>query len=112
MMAKMMAPKRLNGSQLEPLTGRINWPDALKGDEFAIARRQLDRLFAGRTVHTAGVGTALDSNVAAVTGEMREKLKAQINHMPANEYLAGKKFLDSLGYEARFAPGVEGLAAN
>jgi hypothetical protein len=98
--------------QLEPLTGRIHWPDALQGDEFALNRRQLDRLFAGRTVHNAGVGGSLDSGVAAITSEMREKLKAQINTLTASEYLAGKKFIDSLGYEARFAPGVEGLAAN
>jgi hypothetical protein len=111
-MAKVLLPKRLNGSQLEPLTGRIHWPAALQGDEYALARRQLDRLFAGRTVHNAGIGGALDSSVASITGEMRERLKAQIHTMTASEYLAGKKFIDSLGYEARFAPGVEGLAAN
>lgn len=112
LMAKMLAPKRLNGTQLEPLTGKINWPVALRGDDFALARRQLDRMFADRSAQNAGVGGELDSSVNSVTNEMRERLKSQINTMSASEYLAGKKFIDSLGYEARFAPGVEGLAAN
>jgi hypothetical protein len=110
-MARMMAPQRLNSYQLEPVTGKINWPAALQGDQFALARRQLERLFAARDAQTAGVGSATDANVNAITSQMREELKSQINTMSPSEYLVAKKFIDGLGYEARFAPGVEGLAA-
>ncbi len=111
-MAKMMAPARLNSYQLEPVTGKLNWPAALLREEFDLARGQLDRIFATRDAKTAGVGNITDANVNAITSHMREELKAQIKTMSANEYLAARKFIDGLGYEARFVPGVEGFAAN
>lgn len=110
-MAKMMTPQRLSSYQLEPNTGKIRWPDAFQGPEFAAARSQLEKMFATRTTENAGVGSTLDSRVNAITSEMRDALKSRIDNMPTNEYLAAKKFIDGLGYEARFAPGVEGLAA-
>lgn len=110
--AKMLAPQRLNGNQLDPLTGKLNWPAALQADEFALARRQLDRIFANRDLASAGVGNTTDAQVSAITSEMQAELKSQIKTMSPSEYLAAKKFIDGLGYEARFAPGVEGIAAN
>jgi hypothetical protein len=111
-MARMMTPQRLNSYQLEPTTGKLHWPASFQGAEFAAARQQLERLFAARSAQNAGAGGTLDSSVNAITNQMRDALKSQINSMPTNEYLAAKKFIDGLGYEARFAPGVEGLAAN
>jgi hypothetical protein len=111
-MARMMTPQRLNSYQLDPATGKIHWPAAFQGTEFTFARQQLEKMFTARSAQNAGVGGTLDSSVNAITGQMREALKSQINNMPTSEYLAAKKFIDGLGYEARFAPGVEGLAAN
>ena len=110
--ARMLAPQRLSPYQIEPVSGRIHWPAALQGPEFAEARKALQQIFASRDVHTSGVGNTTDSQVAEITAAMRDALKANIDAMTSSEYLAARKFVDGLAYEARFAPGVEGLASN
>ncbi|MCC7087415.1 MAG: hypothetical protein IT427_20625 [Pirellulales bacterium] len=47
-----------------------------------------------------------------ITDQMRDQLKSRIDAIPVNEYLTAKNFIDGLGYEVRFAPGVEGHTAN
>jgi hypothetical protein len=41
---------------------------------------------------------------------MQERLRSQIDELTPNEYVGAKNFLRSLAYEARFMPGVEGVA--
>jgi hypothetical protein len=107
--ARDAAPDRLSSLQLSP-TGQIQWPEALIRPEFDKFRAELDRIFASRTVANSGVGSSTETAIARLTGTMRRDLKARINDMPINEYMVAKTFLQSLAYEARFLPGLEGVA--
>jgi hypothetical protein len=104
------APDRLSVLQLQPLTGEINWPAALLRPEFANLRSKVEEVFENRTVSNTGVGSTAESAVARLTDTMQDNLKAQIDDLTPNEYVAAKGFLRSLEYETRFMPGVEGVA--
>ena len=47
-MAREGVPKPLGPSQMDPVTGQINWPDALQDDSFASQRGEVEQLFATR----------------------------------------------------------------
>jgi hypothetical protein len=92
-------PPRLTASQLEPSTGRITWPLALTRDGFAPQRSRLDELFASRA-HAGTTGDIAD----AITSEvrvLRDSLRDQIREIPTQDYMAARRFLDSLALEGR-----------
>ena len=108
--ARDAAPDRLSSLQLSPTSGQIQWPEALMRPEFDKVRPELEKVFAGRTVANSGVGSSSETAIARLTKTMRRDLKAKIHEMPINEYMVAKNFLRSLAYEARFVPGLEGVA--
>jgi hypothetical protein len=92
-------PKRLSPSQLDVVTGRIQWPMVLQADMFAENRAKLESIFASRTSRGA---MDLDNyrQVRELTDTMLADLKKQVRNVPAPQYLDGKNFLTSLAYEA------------
>ncbi|MFO0916747.1 MAG: hypothetical protein U0872_00325 [Planctomycetaceae bacterium] len=92
-------PPRLTGSQLEPSTGKIIWPSALLQDAFAIPRGELDQLFSSRA-HT-GTTSDLSAEISKQVRAMRDELRNHIRDMPTQEYMAARKFLDSLNQEGQ-----------
>jgi hypothetical protein len=94
---------RLSPSQLDPTSGKVYWPDALKDDKYAGQRNELDELFVLR----AHIGTTpdLSSRVHETARKMQSKLKGDIRKIPAHEYIAARKFLDGLAREARTPTG-------
>jgi hypothetical protein len=102
--ASIGVPARPAQHQFDRPTGIILWPETLAGDEFAAQRAQLEKLFGERVAGNFGVGSALYQGVSRATTEMKSTLKEQIRQLDPAEYLAARKFLDSLAYEARFAP--------
>lgn len=99
-LARSEAPQPLTSTQLDPLTGSINWPAVLSGAEYAGYRSQIEKLFNDRS---SGYSTQAD--ILKACNAFLEQLKADIMKFPANDYLSGRKFLDSLSYAAR---GVQG----
>ena len=97
------APKRLKPAEYQAARGKVYWPAVLRDSEFKGPRAQLDYLFARRDANS-GVGSANYRQVIANVQEMRDVLKTKINSVSNMEYMGGKKFLDSLAYEARNAP--------
>ncbi|MEX2141624.1 MAG: hypothetical protein WD894_20330 [Pirellulales bacterium] len=108
--ARDAAPDRLNTLQLSPTTGAINWPEALMRPEFDKLRPEVEKIFVNRTVANSGSGSSSETAIARLTKAMHQDLKAQINVMSTNEYMVARSFLRSLAYEARFVPGLEGVA--
>jgi hypothetical protein len=96
-------PSRLTTSQLDPSTGRIQWPTALMAATFEGQRKSLDALFEMR-VHTS-TNPGLASNVDKAVSAMRDSLRAKIREIPSQEYLEARRFLDSLALEGRSAVG-------
>ena len=110
--AKDQTPDRMTAYQYEPALGRIFWPPVLESEVYAADRAAIDKVMARRTVADSGLGTDSHREIDALTRQMESKLRSRITTMSTTEYLAAKKFLQSLRYEARFAPGADGLVSN
>lgn len=96
--ARSAVPKPLSTYELDPITGRINWPEALQGGEFAKQREDIERLLELRA-STSGGGD--NAQLQDVVQQMTATLKSNIQKLPVNDYIAARKFLDSLSYWAR-----------
>ncbi len=92
-------PARLTSSQLEPSTGRIIWPEALTRDSFAEQRTQLDQLFASRA--HAGTTADISDAISKEVRVMRDALRDQIRDIPTQDYMAARRFLESLALEGQ-----------
>jgi hypothetical protein len=97
-------PKPLSNHDLDAVTGEIRWPILLTGKEFDAQRVQLEKLFANRAYH--GVLGADDFLTAVrLSGAMLVSLKDRIQDFPPQQYVAARKFLESLTYEAGLPAG-------
>lgn len=95
-LARQQAPDPLSTSQLDALSGAIGWPAALRKPEYDALRQQLDKLFQQRA------GGFLDyQGIHDTCEKMLTLLKAEVMALPSNEYLAARKFIESLDYTAR-----------
>ena len=93
--AAQAAPKQLSSNEVDPVSGRINWPEGLQFDQFSEERAALDKLF----VKQAQYGTlGLSDHIAAGNQieAMSAKLKGMVSTLPAQHYVASKNFLKSL----------------
>jgi hypothetical protein len=95
-LARVEAPQTLTNTQLDPLTGAIAWPVPLAGPEYAMFRAPIEKLFADRYS-----GYSSFSQIQQAVQAFADQLKADIMKFQANDYVAAKKFLDSLIYAAR-----------
>jgi len=100
-------PSRLSASEWDPGRGVFVWPQSLGGDEFASDRTQIEALFAARDADpsAAGLGTANYREIKQTVMMMSDHLHSLIHQMSPDEYIPSSKFLKSLEFEARFAPG-------
>lgn len=97
-------PDRLSPGDLDAASGRVSWPLLLLADAFAPYRAQIEALFADRAA--GGELTVAGSlRVAETTKTMLGELKRRIAQLPSSEYMAARRFLESLAYEARSLPG-------
>jgi hypothetical protein len=95
-LARAEAPQTLTNTQLDPLTGTIGWPAPLALPEYAMFRTSIERLFADRYS-----GYSSFAQIQQAVQAFADQLKADIMRFQANDYVAAKKFLDSLIYAAR-----------
>lgn len=108
--ARQGAPDRLAPDQFDPAFGTLFWPAAFDDHRFAAERNALDRLMADRESQ-GGVGSAHYHDVVEITDSMRHDLRGLLDAMSPTEYVQAVKFLNSVAYEARFVPELNGLAA-
>ena len=73
--------------------------DRLQGSEFADLRKQVEQQFELRAKTSNVAGTT--QKIHTATQEMSSILRQEIEKVPANEYIAARKFLDGLDYTAR-----------
>lgn len=93
------SPPALDPTELDPVTGEIAWPDALLQDKYATQRDQLNELLSLKT--SAANTPGLSRKIYESCREMQTALLDEIRDMPAHEYIAARKFLDSLAMEGR-----------
>jgi len=110
-LARKQAPERLSERQYDRTLGRLNWPAPLMSDQFAPEREELTRLFEVRSPGDFGPATAFYGQVRRLTAQLEAKLKDKIDELSPAEYMAAKKFLLSLSYEAQQPLIGRGLAS-
>jgi hypothetical protein len=98
--AQAGAPQSLSDSQVNASTGAIDWPIALMLDDMAAQRKIVQSIYSER----ARVGTITPQQLITsqqTIDSMIAILKDHIKDFDPNTYLAGKNFLESLGYELK-----------
>ena len=80
--AREGVPKPLSPSQMDPVSGRVDWPSALQQPNFASQRGEVDQLFATRARY-GGLGYSDQMKVRQTLDAMSDELKAQIQADPA-----------------------------
>jgi hypothetical protein len=93
------APKPLNTSQLNPVSGGLNWPSALQQPSFDAQRNEIDQLLATQARYGA-LNYADQTKVRKTIDAMFAQLKAQIDQIPPMDYVACRNFLRSVNYAA------------
>ncbi|MGA2030624.1 MAG: hypothetical protein ABSG68_00065 [Thermoguttaceae bacterium] len=92
-------PKPLNTSQMDPVSGRLDWPAALQQDVFETERGVVDQLFA-TLARYGGLSYSDQLKVRQTVENMFSEMKAQIRQMPTSDYVASRTFLRGLAYTA------------
>src|SRR5438067_420470 len=99
-MARNAVPARLTPQDYDSTLGRLHWPAALLGDDFAAQRDALERMFYSRSPSDAGAGSEFYADVKQLSSSMQEKLSDHIGELDPSQYLAAKKFLAGVTVEA------------
>ncbi|MFH1354341.1 MAG: hypothetical protein ABIH36_03565 [bacterium] len=104
--------ERPNKFQLCSLSGKINWPGVLLADDFLDARIRLNSLFVQRLSGSPNSAEDNTHEIQEIIAQMREQLRLNIREMSSSDYLATRKFLESLARESQLAPRIDGVASN
>jgi len=91
------APKPLSPSEVNHVTGQINWPGPLQDDSFAAERTEVERYVEEKAKY-GKLSYADQMAVKKVLNTMAQQLKDQIQSIPPQDYVACKTFLNSLMY--------------
>ena len=91
------APAPLSPSQVNPVTGKIEWPVVLQIEAYASKRADLDQLLAKQAV-LGGLGYSDQEKARDSIDGIMETLRAQIHDVPPVEYVSARNFLRSLIY--------------
>ena len=110
-LARKEAPDRLSSQQYDTTLGRLHWPAALAGDEFAVERDALDQAFRSRSPGDVGPGTDFYAQVRQLTASMESILKANVSQLDPAQYVAAKKFIQGVAYESQQPLVARTLAA-
>ena len=93
--ARMGLPRALTPSQLDPVSGRLNWPGPLQDTSFESQRTELDPLVA-KWASVGGLDYSEKSQVRETVDAMFAQLKALIRDIPPQDYSASRGFLNSV----------------
>jgi hypothetical protein len=91
------APTPLSPSQVDPVTGRIDWPALLQTEPYAPQRAVLDPLVAKQAT-LGGLSYPDQEKAHDAIDAIMATLKGQIREVPSAQYLASRNFLSSLLY--------------
>lgn len=104
-MAKMAAPPRLGSTQLDPVTGHIEYPMILTDDRYKTYRGELDTLFAKRAASGGSIQYSDYQRIHNTVSQFIEALKTHVKDYAAGDYGRARTFLDSLAREATMPAG-------
>jgi hypothetical protein len=97
-------PKRLTSSELDPVSGTINWPILLQSDDLAELRQNIQKAFSER--HQLGVmGHNNYRMVQQLSENLMMEILVRIQNLAPSEYMQAKRFIEALIYEASLPLG-------
>lgn len=102
MAAAAELPPPLSSSDVDPVSGRINWPEPLLEPEYADLRNDLEQVFALRATTGRSTGTA--ARIREDARQLVDALRGNIETMSANEFVAARKFVDALYNSVELPP--------
>lgn len=98
-LAKERVPERLSVKELDPLTGRLEWPAVLEDNAFKAHRERLDELVSKWVRFNGEIGSdeylALQRSAKAMQAELKQRVK----QYPTADYIQAKKLLEGLAYQ-------------
>ena len=97
---KGTAPARLSANDVDPLSGKINWPEGLKRESFGRDRDLIDRLFAQRAKNYGVMNRDDYMQLQEVAKQMQKQLARDYKLIPTPQRIEARKFLRSLVYES------------
>ena len=103
--AREVTPDQLTVTQLDRVTGKIQWPRALMDERYDRTRGQLDTLYALRSDANGNIGMDTYRKLLATCDRLKTELKKNIRDYLPNDYVKATKFIDSLAFEARYPSG-------
>ena len=101
----MAAPPRLGSTQLDPVTGHIEYPTVLRDDIFTPYREELDKLFADRAASGGSVQYEELRRINDSVSKFIDVLRQNVGNYAAGDYGRARTFLDSLARESRLPAG-------
>jgi len=99
-MAKAAAPQRLGSTQLDPVTGHIEYPLILTDDAFKPYRDRLDTLFSRRAAAGGSIPLSDFQAIQQTVSQFIDSLKSRVKDYAAGDYGRARSFLDRLAHEA------------
>jgi hypothetical protein len=100
-LARMAAPPRLPSTQLDPVTGYIEYPLILTSDIYKSYRERLDSLFSQRAASGGSIRYDDFKAIETTISQFVETLQQHVGEYAAGDYGRARNFLDSLMNEAR-----------
>ncbi|QEG40150.1 hypothetical protein [Roseimaritima ulvae] len=110
-LAAARSPERLTVDEYDAESGAIRWPFPLDGAVFGEHRETILKLLNDRSVENSGWGSRNYEMIRREVSEMKEILEAGRDSIELNLYINALEFLESVEWEARFAPGTRVLTA-
>jgi len=96
-MAQSGVPKPISPSQIDPMTGKIDWPGPLQLDAFAPQRDVMNEIVTKQTT-LGSLGYSDKLKADETIDAMFAQLKTMIRDVPTAQYMASRDFLRSLLY--------------
>ena len=103
--AKMSSTPRLRSTQLDPVTGHIEYPLILTDDRYASYREKLDALFSERAISGGSLQYSQYLAIQNAVQQFIDALKSQVGKVPAGDYGSARTFLNSLARETKYSSG-------
>jgi len=93
-------PKQLSAHDIDPLTGQIDWPKALREPEYSKFTKTLDEMFQYKARQQGDLTYRQQASVQAVADDLAGELKKNIKIYPPEAYVAAKNFIEGVSAAA------------
>jgi hypothetical protein len=93
-------PAPLSPSEVDTATGAIAWPILLQEDDYRTFRSDVEGVFAQRAA-TGALSPDAVGKAKQATEAMLAELKSRVWDVSQQDYIAARRFIESLAYEVR-----------